>query len=76
MLTLIDMQGLAFDVGAYQDTRERVFDRNIVPIPECLLEKLDNDVDVDVRPLLDAAWNAADWERSLNFSENGRWKPS
>jgi hypothetical protein len=26
-----------------------------------------------LRPLFDAVWNAAGWERSFNYDEKGKW---
>ena len=44
-------------------------------LPDVLIEDYDCDVPAALRPVFDALWNAAGYERSLNYDENGCWNP-
>lgn len=50
-------------------------DRDIVVLPDVLIEDYEADVPTVLRPIFDAIWNAAGWERSMNYTEEGRWEP-
>jgi hypothetical protein len=73
-ITLVGMCGWRMGVG--QDRRQRddwVFDRDVIVIPDHLVETLDGDIDRDARPILDMIWQAAGWPAAEGFDENGRW---
>lgn len=49
-------------------------DRDILLIPEISVEdRTVKNVEVILRPIFDAAWNAAGFERSMNYDANGQW---
>jgi hypothetical protein len=50
-------------------------DRDLLLLPDVLLEDYGADVATTVRPIFDAVWNAGGYERSENYDENGHWKP-
>jgi hypothetical protein len=50
------------------------FDRDVLIIPEVMLEKPDCKP-VDIRPMLDAVWNATGMIASPNFDAAGEWRP-
>jgi len=52
-----------------------VVDRDILILPEALIEDYRTDIPTLLRPVFDAVWNAAGWERSLNYDPSGNWKP-
>lgn len=73
-ITLIGMRG--WQIGARPDQYQRdewVLDRDIVVIPDHLLESLDADVDHDAKPILDMIWQAAGWPAAQGFDENRKW---
>jgi Schlafen, AlbA_2 len=49
-------------------------DRDDLLIPESLIESLDSDADVLLKPQLDALWNAVGFQGSTNYDEEGRWQ--
>lgn len=49
-------------------------DRNDLFIPETLIESLDSDADVLMRPQLDALWNAVGFPGSTNYDDEGHWQ--
>ncbi len=68
--------------GAYMATDFRFggfdnypIDRNLILLPDVILEEYTADVPRALRPIFDAVWNAAGFPRSLNYDENGEWNP-
>lgn len=49
-------------------------DRDMLILPDVLVEAYDADVATLLRPVFDAVWNAAGWERSFNYDEHGQWR--
>lgn len=50
-------------------------DRDLLLLPDVLIENYTPDIPTLLRPVFDAVWNAAGWERSFYYDENGKWKP-
>jgi hypothetical protein len=48
-------------------------DRDDLLIPESLIESLNSDADVLLKPQLDALWNAVGFQGSTKYDEEGRW---
>jgi hypothetical protein len=72
-ITLIGMCG--WRMGVHNDVDQRddwVFDRDVIVIPDHLVETLDGDIDRDARPILDMIWQAAGWPAAEGFDDNGR----
>jgi hypothetical protein len=58
----------------WHPSADQKIDRNIILLPERLIDNFDFDLDQSLRPILDALWNASGWDRSPNFDEeSGRW---
>jgi len=51
----------------------RPIDRDIVLLPDVLIEEPPKDLPCLLRPVFDAAWNACGIARSLNYDQNGNW---
>ena len=51
----------------------RLYDRDLVALPEIQVERDPVDWDQELRPLCDLLWQAGGWERSPSFDENGHW---
>lgn len=49
-------------------------DRDIVHLPEALVENYDMDVHDLIKPILDGVWNACGVEKCNLYDSNGRWK--
>lgn len=49
------------------------FDRDVVIVPDHLVETTDQDDDHDAKPILDMIWQAAGWPEAKGFDENGKW---
>ena len=48
-------------------------DRDLLLLPESLIETYNVDPKEILRPIFDLVWNACGFERSYNFDENGEW---
>lgn len=48
-------------------------DRDILQLPETIIESYDSDPKDVLRPMFDLIWNACGFKRSYNFDESGNW---
>jgi hypothetical protein len=68
-------------VKGYSMTREPIeieddtIEKDILLIPEIVIESFDFEVNKILKPWFDAVWNACGFPRSLNYDEYGKWKP-
>jgi hypothetical protein len=72
MVTMVGMKG--WQIVTQSTSSASVFDRDPVFIPELILEVLDDIVQDESKPLLDAIWNAAGSPESPNYDDQGRRK--
>ena len=76
MLTFQGVKGIKMAVNerviTYYSARSE-FDRDIVALPEIILNEVPENVEQGLRPLFDMAWQATGWPESQNYDENGRW---
>lgn len=49
-------------------------DRNVLLVPEIMLEGFEQEASGVLRQAFDAVWNAAGWSRSMNYDEDGVWR--
>jgi hypothetical protein len=52
--------------------KNETFDRDVLIVPEVLVEDLSVPADVALRPILDMVWNAGGWSQSPTYKD-GRW---
>jgi hypothetical protein len=80
-LTMIGVKGYQMVDSGYnqmaylQNRPEYEVDRDILQIPEVIIEDYKIKPGKALKPIFDAAWSACGFERSLNYNENGEWKP-
>jgi hypothetical protein len=48
-------------------------DRDVLAVPDVLLEDGNYDSAKILRPIFDTIWNAAGWEQSPNYNDEGKW---
>ncbi len=48
-------------------------DRDLLLLPEAVIENYSIKSEEILRPLFDLIWNACGFQRSLNFDKNGNW---
>jgi hypothetical protein len=49
------------------------FNRELLPLPECMLEDFATPVENALRPAFDTLYQSAGMPRSFNYDENGSW---
>lgn len=50
-------------------------DRGVLILPEVQVDNFACDVAMTLRPIFDAVWNAAGWDRCHNYDASGQWNP-
>jgi hypothetical protein len=78
MLSLIGVYGYTmtvkrsrFEFG--EDYLGNPIDRDVLIIPEIMIEKFEINVDKPMGDIFDVVWNAAGWPASMNYDESGHW---
>lgn len=59
--------------SVYWSTIHYKIDRDILQLPEMIIETYDTKPQEILRPMFDKIWNACGFARSLNFDESGNW---
>lgn len=74
-LTLIGAKGWEMGVDRMRFWGDEYYkiDRDILLLPETIVESYDTDPKDILRPMFDLIWNACGYERSYNFDEAGNW---
>jgi hypothetical protein len=76
LVNMIGVKGAQLGVDTfYFGDGDTPIDRDVLLLPEVLIENFDCNVASALRPIFDAVWNAAGYERSFNYDESGEWKP-
>src|SRR5262249_1818107 len=78
MVSIVGARGYILDVDledAILGDIETPIDRDVVTLPDCLVQSSDDQADVVLRPALDALWQAAGRGGCSNYDKQGRWKP-
>jgi hypothetical protein len=76
-LSLLDVRGYEMHLRLDQIPvlHTHPVDRDNLIIPEIILESFQFDVDIIMRPIFDAIWNACGYSHSFNYDLNtGRWR--
>ena len=74
MLTLVGVAGLNIDRNdIYFLSQSSPIDRDVLMIPETLVEVYPDMADGVFRPIFDVVWNAAGYSACPNYNDNGVW---
>jgi hypothetical protein len=68
---LTGCQGVRININRWPDFGSHTIDRDVVHLPEMEIPSLDIEPANFLRPMFDALWNAAGFEKSCNFDEAG-----
>ena len=75
MLSLIEYAGYEMGVPPHIEKYGATpIDRDVVLLPDVLVEDYEVDVATLLRPSFDGVWNAAGWAGSINYDDDGKWK--
>lgn len=74
-MTMLGVRGVYLGGGAYSSRDQVPIDRDTLLLPDVVIEDYDADASQVMRPIFDAVWNAAGFERSFNYNQDGVWSP-
>lgn len=75
-LTLLGVRGYSMAVSErFWFARSHTIDRDILLLPEVIVENYDVRAEQVLRPCFDSIWNACGFSRSFNYNDNGEWAP-
>jgi hypothetical protein len=72
-LTLIGVKGYSMVHGRFVERESARIDRDILLLPEAVIESYDVKAERLLRPVFDSVWNACGLPRSHNYDKNGDW---
>ena len=74
LLTLVGAKGLVLHVPRRFSVFSHIrIDRDILPIPEVMIESYDILAHTLLRPVFDAMWQSGGFEKSFNYNDKGEW---
>jgi hypothetical protein len=74
MLSLLGVANRTIEVHApFGNRKPHQIDRDVLLVPEVMIESFDCKPSEVMKPIFDAIWNAAGWPRSQNYNEKGEW---
>lgn len=72
-LTLTGVKGARIQAEGYYRGEHRSIDRDVLMLPECVIDNMQADAVKTLLPMFDLIWNASGYARSLNFDTDGKW---
>lgn len=76
IVTLLNYGGVCFTREYYQQHNDtKMFDRDLLLIPEVLVEKSNLNFHSILRPIFDCVWNTVGYESCLNYDDEGKYNP-
>ena len=74
-LTLVDIKGYMMATDTFFLRDSYAIDRDVLLLPEFIVESFDAEPQAIFKPAFDAIWNACGFAGSLNYNDKGEWKP-
>lgn len=75
-LTMLQVKGYSMAVSkTFMYTESHKIDRDILLLPEIILENYESEASQILKPIFDSVWNACGFQRSFNYNEQGEWAP-
>ena len=75
-LTLVSVKGYTMALDRRWFARETyTIDRDALLLPEVVIESYDVSPEEALRPCFDSIWNACGFPKSLNYDDDGKWRP-
>jgi hypothetical protein len=71
ILTLVGTQGFILGLDNWYRFDQVPIDKDVLLLPERLLDQLNEDGANSLKPMFDMIWNAAGWPRCMNYNEKG-----
>jgi hypothetical protein len=70
-LTLVDVKGYLMATKSFFQEESFEIDRDILLLPEVIVDSYDIKPEVVLKPAFDAIWNACGFSNSLNYNDKG-----
>ncbi len=74
-VTLTGVKGYFIPRSQNIFSSNQIIDKEILNPSVMVLDDINTDIDVLLRPIFDSVWNAAGFTHSLNYNESGRFEP-
>lgn len=74
-LTMMGVKGYSMATVRFFEEESKTIDRDILQLPEVLIETYNIKPEIVLKPTFDTIWNACGLAKSLNYDENGAWNP-
>ncbi len=76
-LTLLGVKGYSMGIDTWKYDIDEVYtiDRDILQLPEVMVENYDERAENVLKPCFDSIWNACGFQRSFNYNEKREWAP-
>jgi len=75
-LTLLGVKGYSMAASErFPFARSHTIDRDILQLPEVIVENYDVRAEQVLKPCFDSIWNACGFPKSFNYNDEGEWAP-
>lgn len=76
-LTFVGVKGYSMDLHKSIFGRDEgsPIDREMLILPEVIVETYDCKIEDVLRPIFDSIWNACGYPKSPNYDKEGKWQP-
>ncbi len=74
-LTLIGVKGYSMSTSRFFEGESHLIDRAVLLLPEVIINNYEINAQKVLRPIFDSVWNSCGFSKSLNYDNNGEWKP-
>jgi hypothetical protein len=76
-LSLLGVKNYIMAVDTWRHDIDEIhgIDRDILQLPEFIVENYETKAEYILKPSFDSIWNACGFKQSFNYNENGEWAP-
>ncbi|MFH1169547.1 MAG: ATP-binding protein [Chloroflexota bacterium] len=74
-LDLFGVNGYSMAVPDVSPHETHTIDRNVILLPEAIVESYDEKAEYILKPSFDSIWNACGFSKSFNYNDAGGWAP-
>ena len=73
-ISLLNVNGCTIYVPRSHHFADQKIDRNVILLPESLIEHYEFNLDAVLKEILDVLWNASGFNGSPHFDDSGKWR--
>ena len=74
-VSLLGVRGIRLAVEQSRGLNLKPFDRDVLMLPELIIETGSFEPDIKLKPLLDTLWQSFGAHGCIDYDESGRWRP-